>query len=832
MENLHDRTIAYFSAPKDYFWHWTEDGTVIEFAKGNTICFKEELIGLLSQEYATTPPLSVLLIILMIGKVDTQRPREGITPDVLKQELWRAMINPESWLYRSNPEDLTDDSNLLSSFVDLLYPLSRQYWHEDKRTILFNCLFEQIPLALANGSGKEMIAIFQKLPAEDYCAPRIDDNNWSNTQANTDLRIMSRILHKYPYTDVLEQELETRIKTPATPPPPLAPVEMPEALPLPPQAGEKDLLEELAEDDNTAYIALLTQRLMAAIHLPMHTNRAGDRTIGGVSDITNKGTIDKLLLSELANEDDVLMARLANNEALYLRREEIPDKLHTHRFILIDKSIKMWGTPHMLAVSTTLASIVDKKQQATITSYALAGDQCKTIDLTNKKDVVKSMHVLSPALRSANALLAFNELHTLSNDHEFFLITSEELFHETDFQHAFASLRPHNGFLVTIERDATVHLYRYLSGHRKLLSTARINLEPPPPRAKKQPLTHSFRGTPTMLDIPLFLEHVPFPLLLPARRNYGYNGIASKDHSGICITDQRQLVYWQNQHKGALEMMSLFPEAYMSVYNYGHDENNFFIQFRDRHTKAFIICHLDKKTRQLSSHPVTIKLIQETSIGKIFRTEFSINDKSFLFETANGIYSLNVYSRELTAAPPGLQRTQLDNIRSMTLMSTNVYSNSSAAYDMVSKIKHIAINDNGNFEVNRHELIFSQNKVEFIPVNGPAPEHNIISTMQKLKVKDLRQPLLRYHWPDGSEAWFDAVRHMLYLRSSNKALPEIALPVMVNIGISCWASNGDTCGHPYLRPEDAKVVEIMAFHQKYIRPFIHIIQKYVTAAAI
>lgn len=831
MENLHDKTIAYFSAPKDYFWHWAEEGAVIEFAKGHTICFKEELIGHLSHEYITTPPLSVLLVLLMIGKMDKQS-KDGITPEMLKQELWRAMIDPESWVYRSSPDDLPRDTNTLHSFVDLLYPLSRQYWQNDnKRTLFFNCLFGQVPLALANGWGKEMVGIFKDLSPEDYAAPRIDDNNWSNKQATADLNVMSRILHKYPYTDVLEQELETLIKTPPASPPPPAPIQMPGELPLPAQANESDLLQELTEDERTAYIALLTQRLMAAIRLPMHTDRAGDMTIGGVSDITNKGAIDKLLLSELANEDDVLMARLANNEALYLRREEIPDQRHTHRFILIDKSIKMWGTPHMLALSTALACIMDKKQQATITSYGLTGDQCIAIDLTNKHDIVKSMHLLSPALRSSNALLAFNELHTLNSEQEFFLITSEELFHETYFQNAFATLRPHNGFLVTVERDATVQLYRYLSGHRKLLSTARIDLEQPTPRNKKQGSGHGIRSTPTSLDMPLFLEQQPFPLMLPARRNYGSYGISTKDHCGICITDQRQLVYWQNEHKGAEEIVPLFPEAYMSVYNYGHDEKNFFIQYRDRHSKEFIVCHLDKKTRELSVTLVQNNL-KEKTVAKIFRTEFSVADKLFLFETAYGVYQLDVYSGILTEAPPSLTPKQLDNIHIETKKTIGSSYTNTARYDMVSKLKHISINEKGNLVINRHELVFTQNKVELVPLTNPLPEHNILSTMQKLKIKDLRQPLLRYHWPDGSEVWFDTVRHMLYLRSANRSIPEIALPVMVNMGIACWASNGDVCGHPYLRRDDATVVEVMTFYQKYFRPFIHIIQKYGTAAAI
>src|SRR4029450_3053531 len=85
-----------------------------------------------------------------------------------------------------------------------------------------------------------------------------------------------------------------------------------------------DLLEQLAQDPNTAGLAQLTHRLIAALNIPMHAHGSSSQFFGGVSDITNRGNFDRLLLSELAHDDLSLMARLANNEALYLRREELP----------------------------------------------------------------------------------------------------------------------------------------------------------------------------------------------------------------------------------------------------------------------------------------------------------------------------------------------------------------------------------------------------------------------------------------------------------------------------------------------------------------------------
>jgi preprotein translocase subunit SecB len=45
----------------------------------------------------------------------------------------------------------------------------------------------------------------------------------------------------------------------------------------------------------------------------------GEQPIGGISDMTNKGDFNRMLL-EFANEDEVFMNRVANNEALYIQR--------------------------------------------------------------------------------------------------------------------------------------------------------------------------------------------------------------------------------------------------------------------------------------------------------------------------------------------------------------------------------------------------------------------------------------------------------------------------------------------------------------------------------
>lgn len=84
------------------------------------------------------------------------------------------------------------------------------------------------------------------------------------------------------------------------------------------------LLDALEGDSEWSGLARLTRHLMAAVHVPRALGDPEDLPLGGFSDLSNRGALDRLLVSELAQDDVVLSARLALNEALYLRRESPP----------------------------------------------------------------------------------------------------------------------------------------------------------------------------------------------------------------------------------------------------------------------------------------------------------------------------------------------------------------------------------------------------------------------------------------------------------------------------------------------------------------------------
>jgi hypothetical protein len=103
---------------------------------------------------------------------------------------------------------------------------------------------------------------------------------------------------------------------------------------------DKDFIRELIEEPKTFQVGSLIKRIWSGLKIPMRHLSPGEQPIGGISDMTNKGDFNRMLLSEFANEDEVFMNRVANNEALYIQREIPPEENIFERIILIDTSLE------------------------------------------------------------------------------------------------------------------------------------------------------------------------------------------------------------------------------------------------------------------------------------------------------------------------------------------------------------------------------------------------------------------------------------------------------------------------------------------------------------
>jgi hypothetical protein len=101
----------------------------------------------------------------------------------------------------------------------------------------------------------------------------------------------------------------------------------------------------------------------------LETHRAqasGTHAVHGYAGIGNKGSIDSMVLTELAWDDDEFSRRIVDGEVLYYTREQAPDEARRLHYLLIDASASMRGDRQVFARGLAIA--LGKKLQ-------LAGDE-------------------------------------------------------------------------------------------------------------------------------------------------------------------------------------------------------------------------------------------------------------------------------------------------------------------------------------------------------------------------------------------------------------------------------------------------------------------------
>ena len=82
---------------------------------------------------------------------------------------------------------------------------------------------------------------------------------------------------------------------------------------------------------------------------------AGTHAVHGYSGIGSKGSLDSLVLTELAWEDAEFARRMLENELLYYTREQAPDEARRLHYLLIDASASMRGERQVFARGLAIA---------------------------------------------------------------------------------------------------------------------------------------------------------------------------------------------------------------------------------------------------------------------------------------------------------------------------------------------------------------------------------------------------------------------------------------------------------------------------------------------
>ncbi len=533
MSNARRTALNYFRTAPGSLWKWEEDGRVLVWTDGTTLAFRGELDALIQQlgmKGLPAFPSLVLMLAACRGKFPLLQPAGTGNANPGQLELFQA-------LNRRNHERALAE-------LDKIAQLPAELTQKTKgKLFLASTVFENSKF-LPQAESAEILASLSE--------------TWSEKELNTpepDASPVDLIAAMWTVAEGVRQHtaesLTLRLKTGLDALPKIA-----AAIELPPDEKARRLLAELKNDPDYVGLALATRDLMAAIRLPTFVSKIDEFALGGSSSLGNRGSLDRLLLSELAHDDWTLATRIALNEALYIHREPPAVKPERSLVLLLDSGLRMWGLPRVLAVSAALALIASHRSTGAVTLCRAKGNTLETIDLLSRRGLESHLEVLHTELDPRSAFSTLSQKLAEAGDTDFVLLTHRNTFSDPGFLNHLARTELGRSFAVLTDNDGVVQLYPLPWGTPRPFAQTTVNLDQllaAPPERTVLPLID--RGK--IRDLPAIFAQPHFPLLMSINNQVEQS--IQTSHGNYFITSDRRLLKTTSPHCGAQQLLTDLP---------------------------------------------------------------------------------------------------------------------------------------------------------------------------------------------------------------------------------------------------------------------------------
>ena len=378
-----DASIArrYLTPPATWFWRWSDEGGVIAWSGGATIAFRGELIKVLERLAPRgLPPLDAIVLVAAACRGTWRESSSELST------LAGTLANAGR---RAFPQWLSGVLAGLDAVAELPSELRSSV---EAEAVLAELILEESRYRTTPAAAEAILRVLRRT-AEDY-ALHGAGRWWQWEDLLRDLRILERGL---PRVDAATLELRLRTG--------LDRLVRPADLELEPAERARRLIARLQDDKELGGLARIARQLMAAVHLPRSITDHEDLPVGGISDITNRGPLERLLLNELAQDGLTLAVRVALNEALYWRRESPPRSPPQHRAVLVDAGLRIWGIPRVFATAVALALAAGGSRNVRVDVYRAKGRKVVPADLTRREGLIRRREGILTAADATAAVL-------------------------------------------------------------------------------------------------------------------------------------------------------------------------------------------------------------------------------------------------------------------------------------------------------------------------------------------------------------------------------------------------------------------------------------------
>jgi hypothetical protein len=791
----------YFQANEGGLWQWEEQGEVVAIAGGNTIAYRELLRALLDVlAEQGIPPFGALLLTLVATNPDAETTLDFSERDVAN---------------RSDAAGYNAEVTSAFAFLRNLAAVPATYKTGRKRLLLLQAIFADSHNSVGSAKAKALVRQFSNREFDVDKILIVKTSRRSPIMA--ELRVLALMSRRFPTVKSLLQKIAD---VPDLPEPVLPDDSAPET------RTPTDFIQALLAEPKTFDVGALVKRLWSGLAIPFQNALPSEQPVGGVSDLTNKGDLSRLLVSEFANDDLIFLSRLANNEALYLNREVPPATDSRDRVVLIDVSLKNWGTPKTIAFAITVALARHPKTTARCIAFSV-GNTCDALDFSSLDSIIDGLQVLAGCLHPAPGLADFFRNYAPVGPAEIFFISSPGTVRLVAMQQALSQYQSEIGWQILTDANGTISLYRHQRSGRKHVQDLALPLadlwkdKPATPRPAKTD-AHNRPEAPRN-----------YPILFPMNLNKRRKLMQTNDGEIFQISDEKSLFRvdtskglhqkgWQLLYEnvpltaGETEIGQLANGQYVL---FAFNTNSREISLLNSTTHILQAAHF--ADWQSSAYPNFFYYAANQSFYFLTREahwtfsatpELSIVKKAItpsvlLTTPQQSIVGQDRLHRELVELYEA-ETNQRDSLAQLNWPTTSLLKN----------VNTVFINEAGNLVLNHHELKLMNRDVMKFKVTR--------QSQRRYEATDLGQQT--FGFADGSTATVNRAG-MLILTSSNAAIPPIYMPLVLDSALGVATDTVfAAAGYYRLTDLEQEVQSARDFWVNFIVPFIETITKHGT----
>lgn len=729
----------YFQSYHDYFWQWEENGEVLAIPKGNTIAYKKavsEMLEFLAPQ--GLPPFGSVLLVFIATNSNAKE----------------SIIFIDNSFFREN-----NLKNSAISFLEIITQLPKIY-KESKKKLLFQALFENCHNHISFHKSRRFLAEFER---ESWNKNVTIQKPFSQNVYYRDLRVFETLNKRFRNVDDILKKI-------ASLPDFQEEILQENEESISDDKGQKNIVEQLIENNKTFHVGALIKRIWSGLNIPFHNTLPSHQPFGGVSDLTNKGDFDKLLISEFANDDIIFLSRLANNEALYYHRETPPTSNNLKRFILIDISLKNWGTPKAIAFAVMLAIAKHPKTDIDCEVFLL-GERIHPISIKNIDDIIDALQILEGSLHLAVGLELFLKEYGNTTNVEMILISSKDAIDTADVFRVLSQHQSRLRYQVFVDAEGKIDVFKRLQNSQQHIQTLRLDIQAIWESEKKDSKKHSIAQQ---------KKENKYPILVKTPSS-GKNTLLASDGSILLITSDKKIVKKYELDSSMAKGWDIINENIPfngHEYEIGTDKHgNYLLLIYSHESKELILFDLstsNSKTFVFSQYK------SKPTQGFTFIKE----EQLFYHYNHTGIWSIS-----LDGIVTNLQ-TNLDTIKpriDKRNEEINLKLNKfNWGKSIFKNINSVFINEVGCLVFNKHELILEQNNENIRLVAANFKQRKIVANQVTKN---------EYIFDDGSQVFINSLG-IITLQSSNASIPTVYIPSVLDneLGI---ATNQYFTGNEY-----------------------------------